>query len=413
VCGTVLGVADFSGDSQQDLAFIQYGQAKAFSSNYPGREVLVYPRTAGGFANPPLQVLGVSQYIKALSFVDANGDGRLDILARSADWGTEGPKIVDSGFKPGLSSVFLQKADGSFDTARNITPDGWFPAGTDQNKDPVGIDVRDVDLDGVKDLVLERRSAAEGLFRQERGLFAATPDAEIQAVLADWVRGANEKIAVTYAIDKGTATVTDRLNRLSYGIADMNGDGRPDIVAAYQPFAPAIAPDPVTGVYPSYPGAQANTYTQFRVYLQRPLTSRFVVEIQQSKVSVDEKVLRIRATVHNLATQPAAEVRIRVLAAESPVLLSTTHGILASGPDGMAAFAADWVNREENAVHGAPLGPDVVIARIEADETIPLAIDVPVALVPDLDVRCLFLVVQPDENTNVILRRKYDFIAPN
>jgi hypothetical protein len=277
----------------------------------------------------------------------------------------------------------------------------------------VGIDVRDVDLDGAKDLVLERRSAAEGLFRQERGLFATTPDAEIQAVLADWVRGANEKITVTYAIDRGTATVAERLNHLSYGIADMNGDGRPDIVAAYQPFAPAIAPDPVTGIYPSYPGVQANTYTQFRVYLQRPLAERFVVEIQQSKVSVDERILRIRATLHNLAKQPADQVRVRVLAAESPVLLQTTLGILASGPDGMAAFGADWVNHQENTVHGDPLGPDVVIARIEADETLSLAIDVPVALVPDLDVRCLFLVVQPDENINVILRRKYDFIAPN
>jgi hypothetical protein len=409
VCGTVLGVADFSGDGQQDLVFIQNGQQTAFAASFPGREVLVYPRTVGGFANPPAQVLTVSQYIKALSFVDANGDGRLDILARSADWGLAS---IDSR-QAGLSSLFLQKADGSFDMARNIAPDGWLPAGTDPTKDPVGIDVRDVDLDGVNDLVLDRRSAAEGLFRQERGLFATTPDAEIQAVLAEWVRGANEKIIVTYAIDKGTATVTERLNRLSYGIADMNGDGRPDIVAAYQPFAPTIAPDPVTGVYPSYPGMQANTYTQFRVYLQRPLTSRLVVEIQQSKVSVDEKLLRIRATVHNLATRPATEVRIRVLAAQSPVMMSTTHGILASGPDGMAAFGADWVSREENAVHGDPLGPDLVIPRIEADETVPLAIDVPVALVPDLDVRCVFLVVQPDENINVILRRKYDFIAPN
>ncbi len=78
----------------------------------------------------------------------------------------------------------------------------------------------------------------------------------------------------------------------------------------------------------------------------------------------------------------------------------------------MAAFAADWVRRNESTVHGEPLGPDVLIPRIEADETVPVAIDVPVRLVADLDIRCLFLAVEPDENTNVILRRKYDFIAP-
>jgi hypothetical protein len=64
-------------------------------------------------------------------------------------------------------------------------------------------------------------------------------------------------------------------------------------------------------------------------------------------------------------------------------------------------------------IRGEPLGPDVLIARIEADETVPLTIEIPVALVPDLDLRCFFLVVQPDQNTNVILRRKYDFIAAN
>jgi hypothetical protein len=412
-CGTSLAGGDFNGDGRGDLAVIQDGHLSSSDADYPGHQVITYPQTDDGFSATPTQVLNLGQYLKTVSLVDVNGDGKLDILARSADWGLYGPDIGAAGVTPGLSGVFLQKADGSFDEAKTITPDGWLPAGTDPKKDPIGIDVRDLDLDGVKDLVLERRSAAEGLFRQERGLFAATPDAEIQSVPVDWVRAAKQSVSVTYAIDKGTATTTGQFNHLAYALADMNGDGRPDVVAAYQPFAPAVAPDPATGVYPSYPGPQTNTYTQFRVYLQRPLTSRFVVEIQESRVSVEDKVLRIRATVHNLAKLPANNVHVRVLAAPTPFLLQTTLPILASGPDGMAEFGANWVKQEENAVRGDPLGPDIVIPRIEADETTPLALDVPVALVADLDVRCLFVSVEPDRNTNVILRRKYDFIAPN
>ena len=68
--------------------------------------------------------------------------------------------------------------------------------------------------------------------------------------------------------------------------------------------------------------------------------------------------------------------------------------------------------REENRIRGDPLGPDILVPRIEAGATLPLAIEVPVALAPDLDVRCLFLLVDPDDNDNVILKRKYDFISP-
>jgi hypothetical protein len=277
----------------------------------------------------------------------------------------------------------------------------------------MGIDIRDVDLDGVRDLVVERKSVAEGLFRQEQGLFATTPDLEVKSLFPDWVSGAKQPTTVTYGLEGSTVTVSSRFNNLTYAMADMNGDGRPDIVAAYQPFAPSLTPDPATGVYPSYPGVHPNTYTQFRVYLQRPIERRFTVEIQQSRVSVEQRVLHIQATLHNLTNAAADNVHVRVIAVASPILMQTDQGILASGPDGMVAFGADWVAKNESRIKGDPLGPDILVPRIEAGETIPLAIDVPMALVSNLDVRCLFLLVDPDDNTNLIYRRKYDFIAPN
>ena len=410
-CAIALATGDFDNDGEKDLAVIQDRHLISSTADYPGREVLTYPQTGGVFAADPVQVLTLRQYLKVVSFTDVNTDGRLDLLARSADWGFYGPNIETAGFTPGLSGVFLQKDDGSFDDARTVAPDGWLPADTDSKVDPIGIDIRDIDLDGAKDLVVERKSVVEGLFRQERGLFASTPDLEVQSLFPEWVSGAKQSITVTFIPNSSVVSRTVRAH-LAYAMADMNGDGRQDIVAAYQPFAPNVAPDPATGMYP-YPGFQPNTYTELHVHLQRAISRRFVVEIQQSRVSVDERVLHIQATVHNLAGAAVENVRVRVIAASSPVMTQTTQGILAGGPDKMAEFGAAWVNREENQVRGDPLGPDILISRIEADETIPLAIDVPVALVPDLDVRCLFVLVDPDEGTNLIYRRKYDFIAPN
>ncbi|MBN2574609.1 MAG: VCBS repeat-containing protein [Deltaproteobacteria bacterium] len=413
-CATSLAAGDFTGDGQPDLAVIQYGQGTSSDADWVGREVLTYPRIAGGFAAEPAQVLRLPQYLKAVSFIDSNQDGKLDILARSADWGPYGPNIEAAYFTPGLTGVFLQKSDGSFDDAGTITPDDWLPAGTDQAVDPIGIDIRDIDMDFVLDLVLERRSAAEGLFRQERGLFASKPDVEVQSTIPDWVAGANQKSRIKYLADDGVTTVehSGQFNILAYALADMNGDGRPDIVAAYRPLAPKMAPDPVTGVYPSNPSPDLHTYTLFRVYLQRQPARRFLVEIRQSRVVPDERVLRIEAALHNLSTVAADDVRVRVLAASSPVEISTTIPILAGGHDKMVEFGAAWVNDAENQVRGDPLGADIVVPHIEAGASIPLAIDVPVALVPDLDVRCIFLVVDPGRNTNLILKRKYDFIAP-
>jgi hypothetical protein len=410
-CAVSLATGDSDGDGERDLAVIQDGQYTGSGAPLHGHEVLVYPRKNGTVASAPTQVLKLSQYLKTVKFVDVDGNGRLDLLVRAGDWGEYEPKIDLSGATVGLSGVFLQKDDGTFDSARTLTPDGWLPADTDSTYDPIGIDIRDVDRDGTRDLVLERKSVVQGLFRQEQGLFATTPDLDVPSLFPDLVAASKRQITVTYQPNSSVVSSTGLFNKLAYAVADMDGDGRQDIVSAYAPFAPNLAPDPATGTYP-YPGFQPNTYTEIRIHRQRSVVRSFRVEIEPPNVATDEGLLKIRATVHNQTSTAAEAVLVRVLAAPSPLMFTYTLDMLATDFDRIASWGIDWMNKNENQIKGTPLGPDILIPRIEAGDTIPVAIDVPVALVNTLDVYCLFLLVDADQSTNLLYKRKYDFIAP-
>jgi len=67
------------------------------------------------------------QLFTAVTLDDVNGDGRLDVLARPDVFSILAPFTNLTEATPGLSSVFLQKEDGTFDAARNLTLDGWLP----------------------------------------------------------------------------------------------------------------------------------------------------------------------------------------------------------------------------------------------------------------------------------------------
>jgi hypothetical protein len=365
-----------------------------------------------------------NQYLHVVELADLNRDGRLDILTRPGE--LEYP-IDLSDAVPGLSGAFLQKGDGTFDAAKalvlgdppadgttvsaqSLGTDVWVPAGTDKKADPLGIAVRDIDGDGARDLIVERKGVAEGLFRQELGLFATTPDIEISSLFPALLAAAKQSKLITFQSSATSSSITFCGNLLSYGLSDMDGDGRDDVVVAYSPCAPNLPPDPVTGWYPR-DGFKANTYTELQVYRQRVPARRFVVEVQQSAVAPEERMLKIRATIRNLSDQPAGNLRVRVQAEECPVPFQYSSDMLATMFDQMAAYASRWVLQNEGQVRGAPLGPDILVPQIGPKETIPLSVSIPVALVSDLRAYALFVLVDADQSTNLLYRRRFDFIA--
>ena len=418
VCTRALATGDLDGDGNRDLVTLQIGGFGGTDTS-TGFDSLIYPQHDNAFAAMPAQVLGGGPVFTAVALDDVNGDGRLDVLVRPDVFSTVETFTLLPGGTPGLSSVFLQKEDGTFDNARDLTLDGWLPANTDVKSQMVGIEVLDVDRDGARDLVVRRSAssavmyrqvaAPEAMFRQENHVFATTPDVEVQRLFADLVVAAKPGPLVTLSSPDGGSSISWGDNLLDYSMADMDGDGRQDLVAAFAPFAPNVAPDPVTGYYPSE-GFRANTYTDIRVHLQRPLERWLRVEVSRTDVVPSEHRLKIEATVHNLGKSAAVDVRLRVLKAESPFRLETDMGILSLGVEKMTEAGRKMIVDAEKRIRGEALGPDILIPRIAPDETVPLSIEIPVALVPNLVLRALFLVVDPDDTPNLLYRRSYDFI---
>jgi hypothetical protein len=426
-CAVSFATGDLDGDGQKDLVVLEDPAGNGSGIPLHGHQVLVYPQEAGGFGGAPTQVLTMGQYLRIVELADLDRDGRLDILTRPGEWAKYEGRIDLSDTIPGLSGAFLQKSDGTFDAARALVLDDpptdamaasarrpifdpWMPAGANRKSDPLGIAVRDIDGDGAADLLVECKSVAEGLFRQELGLFATTPDLEVQSLFPALLSAAKKSTTITFSATSTSIEVTFCDNHLAYRVTDMDGDGRDDVVVAFSPCAPNLSPDPVTGWYPR-DGFKPNTYTELQVYRQRVPARHFVVEVQQSTVAPEQRLLEIRATVRNLSDQPASDVRMRVQAAEVPVLFSYTIDMLATRFDEMAAYASRSILESERTIHGDSLAPDILVPRIGPRETVPLAIDIPVALVKSLQAYALFVLVDPDQNTNLLYRRKFAFIA--
>jgi hypothetical protein len=426
ICAVELVTGDLDNDGRKDLVILQDAAGAGAGIPLHGHEVLVYPRDAEGFGDAPSQVLKMNQFLRFVELADVNRDGRLDILVRPGEWDQSAGTVDLSSTVPGLSGAFLQTADGTFDAARALVLDDppadgwaskatrpqtttWMPKDTNTKSDPLGIAVRDLDGDGDADLVVERKSAPEGLFHQWSGLFATRPDLEVQSLFPDLLAVAKKSTLITFSETSNSKSIGYCDNRLATRVADMDGDGMDDVVAAYAPCAPNQTPDPVTGWY-SPDGFKANTYTDLRIHRQRVPARRLAVEIQESKVMLPEGLLKIRATVRNLSQQPAAGVHVRVQAAEAPFIFSYTLDMLANEYEKLADYARESIMKSEAQIKGSRLGPDILIPQIGPGETIPLSISIPVALTRYLETYALFVLVDPEQNTNLLYRRRFDFI---
>ena len=187
-CVTGIAVADFNGDGHADLAVLLHN----LGVGPTGDQMLVYLGTGGGsFAAPLSSKVGV--YPSALVAGDFNHDGKLDLVV-------EDQGDLTSSATPGSGySILLGKGDGTFSTPAAI------PLGLGSGLHPAGLVAADLNRDGRLDLAVTFTN----------GPLLVLPG-----------RGDGTFPAPTsYSVAGFTAPA----------VADLNGDGVPDLMSGSGP----------------------------------------------------------------------------------------------------------------------------------------------------------------------------------
>jgi hypothetical protein len=132
----------------------------------------------------------------SLSVAEVNGDGWPDLVVTKNVYG------LDTGEMPGTVSVLLGNGDGTFRTGQSIAV----------GKDPDFVTVADMNGDGLPDLVVAN------LFDDTASVLLGNGDGTFQS-----------QQTFFFGSDNGfTAGLGD------LAVADVNGDGRPDLIAQYR-----------------------------------------------------------------------------------------------------------------------------------------------------------------------------------
>jgi hypothetical protein len=191
-----IAIADVNGDGHLDLIVVNLCQSASSCGEPSGVSVLL-GKGDGSFKEPVSYSSGVfPSYSVAVG--DLNGDGHPDLVVAGAD---------DRG--DGTASVLLGNGDGTFQAAIGYSS-GFYTT-------PYGIVIRDVNNDGYPDLVM---TDGGGCYRSCGGLVSfllGNGDGTFQT-------------AVSYP--SGAFKSGGGGNLMA--VADVNGDGTPDLVVANQ-----------------------------------------------------------------------------------------------------------------------------------------------------------------------------------
>ena len=182
--------ADLNGDGKLDL--IVANSCNTFN-NCTGALAVLLGKGDGSFQNEVTYSSGGFEAY-SMAIADVNGDGKPDLIAVNAC-------VSNSNCNNGTVSVLLGNGDATFQTAMTFNSAGQYP---------LYLAVADVNGDGKPDLIVDNRCVSSSdCSTSTLGVLLGNGDGTFQA-------------AVTYTSNGN--------NSYSVAVADVNGDGKPDIV---------------------------------------------------------------------------------------------------------------------------------------------------------------------------------------
>jgi hypothetical protein len=196
-------VADVNGDGKPDLIVVN----SCATDNCTRSSVGVLLGNGDGTFQAAVTYDSGGSYASSVAVADVNGDGKPDLLV--AHWGNVG----NGSFPNGTVGVLLGNGDGTFQAAVTYDSGGVFPS----------VAVADVNGDGKPDLVVANScvSGCDYPGPSTVGVLLGNGDGTFQG-------------ATVY----GSGGYYGGFIQVSIAIADVNGDGKPDLVVTNECTAP-------------------------------------------------------------------------------------------------------------------------------------------------------------------------------
>ena len=203
-----VGVADVNGDGKLDVVVVD---AIGTSGDGNGAISVLLGNGDGSLQAPVTYDTG-NLYSNAIAIGDLRRDGKLDVIVGTRFWTWCWDQC---GPDEAPISIFLGNGDGTFQPAATMSTGGLFA---------ISIAIADVDGDGTPDLIVAQ--------------LCAWSNSGLQCVV-DQVPAGPGQVAILLGKGDGTFTPTaiDRtggMNAQAVAVADLNRDGRPDLVLANQ-----------------------------------------------------------------------------------------------------------------------------------------------------------------------------------
>jgi hypothetical protein len=193
-----IAVADVNGDGKLDLLVANQCAGGNSSSSCTSGTVSVFLGKSDGTFLPPFTYDSGGYYADSIAVADANGDGKLDLLVVNEC------ALSDCSAGGGVG-VLLGNGDGTFQAAPNYSSGGQTATSTA---------VADVNGDGKPDLIIANQCASGG----------NCANGEVSVLLGNG--NGTFQTAVSYA--------SGGYGPVSVAVKDVNGDGKPDLVIANQ-----------------------------------------------------------------------------------------------------------------------------------------------------------------------------------
>jgi hypothetical protein len=188
-----IAVADVNGDGKLDVLVANLCAIADCGSNGTDGNVGVLLGNGDGSFQTPVSYDSGGGYDRSVAVADVNGDGKPDLLVANELTGTEAG---------GTAGVLLGNGDGTFQSVVTYGPGGYAAW---------SLAVADVNGDGKPDLLVANVEASPGSENGSVGVLLGNGDGTF-------------KTAVAYGSGQPRAN--------SVAVADVNGDGKPDLVVA-------------------------------------------------------------------------------------------------------------------------------------------------------------------------------------